>query len=332
MTNNISIAIAGSTSRTTSVAQVLLDNPSFEILYVLTPAPKKIGRKQILTHNPVDGFSLENNIDKILIEENINKSIQKEIFEQKKPDILLVVDFGYFVPQWLLDWPIIAPINIHPSELPRWRGSSPGQFSLLFGDAKSAVSVIIMNDKLDQGPIIHQEFFDMGENWTQSEYYSHSFDLISPKLPQILLDFTQKKLTPNPQSPTTPTPIARQLKKQDSFVNWTTLQDILKTNNKKPSSFSQEILEIISREIKTKPVLETILKNTPLENQPSITCSASRAFFPWPGLWTIIPTQKGEKRMKILSCTLKNNKLELTQVQIEGKNATKWSEIKNSLS
>ena len=345
MQNKISIAIAGSTSRTTLIAQTLLDHSSFSIPWVLTPVPKKIGRKQIVTTNPLDNFAQKNKIKTIFVEKKLDESIKNQIKNLKKPSLLLVVDFGYLVPSWLLEWPTIAPLNIHPSELPKWRGSSPGQFSLLFGDKKSAVSVIVMNNKLDQGPIIHQEFFSVNPEWTQTEYYEHSFNLINQILPKILLNFSKKKLIPNPQSLTTPTPIARQLKKQDSFIDWHALQKILKENKEQTLDFTQENLDemnhgaregalghAISEEIKTSPVLETILKNTSPHSHPATIHNACRAFSPWPGLWTIIPMQKGDKRMKILSCSLRNNQLKLKKVQMEGKTATKWTEIKNLLS
>jgi methionyl-tRNA formyltransferase len=68
---------------------------------------------------------------------------------------LLVVDFGYLIPTWLLQLPAIAPLNIHPSELPKWRGSSPGQFALLFKNlgretTQTAVTLMVMNEGLDQ--------------------------------------------------------------------------------------------------------------------------------------------------------------------------------------
>ena len=193
----LKIAIAGSTTYTRQMAEVLFENKNFEICWVLTPSPKKIGRKQILTSNPLDDFAQENKIKSFLIDNKIEKDQLLAKLTEEEIDFLLVVDFGYFVPNWLLKLAKIASLNIHPSALPKWRGSSPGQFALLFqdyehfGGKKSAVTLMEMNNKLDQGPIIHQEFFDISDNWDQTDYYQAAFDLMAQVLAEKILQFAQ---------------------------------------------------------------------------------------------------------------------------------------------
>jgi len=97
MKNKVSIALAGSTTRTTLIAQTLFSHPSFEIPWILTSLPKKVGRKQILTPNPLDVFAQENNIKTISIEKKLDKQIETQIQNLEKPDCFLVVDFGYFI-------------------------------------------------------------------------------------------------------------------------------------------------------------------------------------------------------------------------------------------
>ena len=62
--------------------------------------------------------------------------------------------YGLLIPKTILDIPNYGFINIHVSLLPRWRGASPIEHALLYGDNKTGVSLIFLEEKLDAGPII----------------------------------------------------------------------------------------------------------------------------------------------------------------------------------
>lgn len=317
------IAIAGSTKNTVLMAEAIKLSSNFEITYTLSPAPKLIGRKQILTQNPLHLWSLEKQLPAFLVEGKIEKSSIEDFQKMGDIDFLLVVDFGYLIPKWLLELPKIAPLNIHPSLLPKWRGSSPGQFCLLFQDLdddgkKSAVTLMVMNESLDRGPFISQLLFDLQENWTQKEYYEHAFALIGAKLTELISDFAQGKIQAKEQTEESPTIIARRLNKQDSFVDWMELQKLM--NGKKAD--------------KTKILANLLTEHQLFQDKISqikLMVNACKAFSPWPSLWTTVTTNNGEKRMKILSCHLEKEALVLDSVQIEGKNPSSWNECKNSV-
>jgi methionyl-tRNA formyltransferase len=310
-----SIAIAGSTTRTVQCAKNLLESKNFTIPWILTPIAKPIGRKQTITDNPLQVFAKENKLKTIFVKNKVDQDIEAQILDQPKPDFLLVVDFGYIIPDWLLKLPKIAPLNIHPSELPKWRGSSPGQFALLFNKASSAVTLMVMNEKLDQGPIIHQDFFEINSKWNHKDYYQHAFDLICENLDKKIANFARNSQTVTPQPEESPTLIAKRLQKSDSFVPFEYVAMALEGHC--PVNFSK-LPVLLQQAYKHNGHLALTLER------------ACKAFAPWPGLWTLIPTDKGEKRMKILECELAKldyeKKLVLNKVQIEGKNPVKWSE------
>jgi methionyl-tRNA formyltransferase len=315
-----SIAIAGTTIRTRQCAQVLLNSPLFEISFIITPVAKPVGRKQIITPNPMEVFARENNIPIIFVEKKLDENVRDKVEkfshnEHSRPDLLLVVDFGYIVPNWLLQLPKIVPLNIHPSQLPKWRGSSPGQFAILFNEKKSAVTLMVVDEKLDHGPIIHQDFFDVDKKWNQSDYYEHAFNLMCTDLDKKIAKFAQnpKKVTSQPEE--SPTITAKMIKKEETFVPWSHVQMAMK-------GLCPINLKVLSG------LLQSAYKNNGLF--PLTLERASKAFNPWPNLWTILPTKQGEKRMKILEADLSDEKLILTTVHIEGKNPGKWEEIKNS--
>ena len=323
------IAIAGSTAYTRQIAETIWQDENFEISWILTPSPRKIGRKQILTENPLHNFAKEKEIETFLLDKKIEKEVVWPQIEEKEIDFLLVVDFGYFIPNWLLNFPKIAALNIHPSWLPKWRGSSPGQFAILFqdyenfGGKKSAVTLMQMNNELDQGPIIHQEFFEIDENWDQADYYQAAFDLISKVLTEKIITFATNKQK-EIQSEKSPTPTARRVNKDDLFLDWQIIQQL--------SSEQKEKVEVKESQNLLKTILANEKFSSNKEKQINFVKNACLAFSTWPNLWTIIPTKKGKKRMKILSAHKKANSLVLDRVQIEGKNSCQWHEIKNFIS
>lgn len=315
------IGVAGSTQHTVMCAESLRGRfKEFEIAWILTPEPRLIGRKQELVTNPIHQFAQKHSIPVILVDKKIDRSVKETVEDTNRTqpiDILLVVDFGYLIPQWLLDLPKISPVNVHPSDLPKYRGSSPGQFTLLYGEKKSAVSVIVMNDKLDEGDIIYQAEFDVLSTFFTQSFYEYAFQLIAEKLPNILAEFAYGQITPVAQPLTSPTPIARRLSREDGFVKWEFLHSVILNS-------LQDLEEKLG---KTSPLLVEV--NEKLQSWPQTISNAVRALTPWPGVWTLVQTNKGEKRMKILETSLENGKLKLEKVQIEGYSPASFGSVKN---
>lgn len=100
-----------------------------------------------------------------------NKINSDEIIEKIKkikPEIALMADFGQIVSQKILDLPKYGVINIHPSLLPKHRGPSPIQQTILDGDKKTGVSLILANAKMDAGDIISQLIINLTGSETTS--------------------------------------------------------------------------------------------------------------------------------------------------------------------
>lgn len=321
----ITVALAGSTQYTRWCAETIVADPSFTITYILTPVPKLIGRKQLLTENPLHQWAYTAKIPTILIKERVDQSVKAELLSSSRPDILLVVDFGYFIPRWLLEWPKVGPLNIHPSALPRWRGSSPGQFPLLYGDETSAVSLMIMNEEFDAGPLLHQIPFVVNPDWTAREYYQHAFTLITQQLPELLKKFSTGTLQPSEQPVESPTPVARKLTRDDGYISWQLFQQLIAGTQVPDQCEFNDV----------SPALLDTFSAT--GNIFLVVERAIRALSPWPGIWTEVPTAEGKKRLKILSSRLHSDaetikfSLEPNLVQLEGKQPASWNQIRESL-
>ncbi len=326
------IAIAGSTEHTVQCAEVLRSSEQFQISWILTPTPKLVGRDQVLTQNPLHQWAVTHQLPVILIEKKIDADMKNQIEQFPRPDFLLVVDFGYLVPNWLLAFPHLAPLNIHPSLLPQWRGSSPGQFSLLFGEKNSGVTLMQMDAGLDTGPVIHQAKFAVEATWTQLEYYQHAFNVISEVLVDQIVQFA-KTGHKHDQPSLLPVIMARRFTKEDGFVSWKLVKSLLAADHdSKTIPFEKTLTN--QNEIAMTTLLSDVVESTK-QSWPLVLEQASRALFPWPTLWTIVPTVKGNKRMQILQAHVEiNNGKEnffLDQVKIEGQAEANWSQVKNQV-
>ena len=117
------------------------------------------------------GYSLDDNevkkaaeaLDIPLIEIDSFKDDIVKTLPDYRPDLFVVASFGLIVPRWVLDIPAVGPINVHPSLLPLYRGPSPIQWAILSGDEMTGISLIRMNEKMDEGDVIYQEQVTIGK-------------------------------------------------------------------------------------------------------------------------------------------------------------------------
>ncbi len=87
----------------------------------------------------------------------------------EKPDAVVVVAFGHILREPLLSTPPRGCINVHASLLPRWRGVSPVQYSILHGDTWSGVTIMRMDEGVDTGPVLAQRSLPIGPEDTAGD-------------------------------------------------------------------------------------------------------------------------------------------------------------------
>lgn len=124
-----------------------------EVSAVFTQTDKPQGRKMILTQPPVKLFAVENSIP--VYQPTTLKD--PEVFEQIKqinPDVIVVVAYGKMLPANILQYPKWGCINVHASLLPRHRGASPIQWSIVCGDSKTGVTTMMMDVGMDTGDML----------------------------------------------------------------------------------------------------------------------------------------------------------------------------------
>jgi len=138
------------------ILDTLIQSEDMEISLVLTQPDRPVGRKKILTPPPVKVLAEEHDIE-VLQPQRLSEEGIEEAIKAANPDFIVVAAFGQILPKSILD---IAPcINLHASLLPRYRGASPVQQSLLNGDDKTGVTSMLMEEGLDTGPVLEKVEF-----------------------------------------------------------------------------------------------------------------------------------------------------------------------------
>jgi methionyl-tRNA formyltransferase len=133
-----------------------------EIVGVFTSVPKPTGRKKVLTKSPVHVFAQSQGIDVYNVKTLRNSDIINTILKLDA-DVIVVVSFGFILPKEILYSKKYGCINIHPSDLPKYRGPSPIQYSILKGENTSAVCLMKLDEGVDTGPVLIKESFDIND-------------------------------------------------------------------------------------------------------------------------------------------------------------------------
>jgi len=133
----------------------LLKSNGYEIAAVYTQPDRPAGRGCKVSFSPVKQIALELGL-KVVQPVSLKK---EEAFEELKsfaPDAIVVAAFGQILNRAVLDLPRYGCVNIHPSMLPKYRGAVPVAASLLNGDSFTGVSIMLMDEGLDTGPVLSQ--------------------------------------------------------------------------------------------------------------------------------------------------------------------------------
>ncbi len=190
----------------------------FSVVAVVTQPDKPVGRKQELTPSPVAELAKSKNIPVLKPEFLKNETIQAEI-KSFNPDLFVVIAYGKIIPQAVLDIPKHGSINIHPSLLPKYRGTSPIHAALLNDDKETGVTIMLMDADMDHGPILKQErvTVDPTELFLELEekLLEVSKKLILDTIPAYL-DGTIKPVPQNHEEAS----VVKIISKEDGKVDW----------------------------------------------------------------------------------------------------------------
>ncbi len=179
-------------------------NAGHEIMAVFTRAPKPVGRKHVLTPSPVHIWAQSHNLP-------VYTNIRDYNFS---PDMIVVVSYGVILRENVLS---SAPcVNIHPSDLPKYRGPSPIRTAIYNGDTSSAVCLMQITAEMDAGDIYMRRAFDIGENETNADIENKVSIIGAQMLTEYLSNPSAYAPTPQIGVPT----YTRKFTGTDEIIDW----------------------------------------------------------------------------------------------------------------
>ncbi|MEK7665475.1 MAG: methionyl-tRNA formyltransferase [Patescibacteria group bacterium] len=176
----------------------LASDPEIEILAVVTQPDKPVGRKQELTPSAV---KMRAEVLGILVIQfpTLKTSEAKKRLATFGADAFIVVAYGKLIPKIVLDLPQLGCINVHPSKLPQYRGPSPIQAVIEKGDRETAVSIMLLDEGMDTGPILAQKSVEVLEDDTSPTLSNRLMQIGAPLLLETLKLYASGALKPIPQ-------------------------------------------------------------------------------------------------------------------------------------
>ncbi|HUP27720.1 MAG TPA: methionyl-tRNA formyltransferase [Chloroflexia bacterium] len=185
---------------------------------VVTQPDRPAGRGSKLTPPPVKVAAEELGMT-VMQPPSLKDPSLRDALTSIAPEVTVLVAYGEYVPSSLLELPRCSSVNLHPSLLPRWRGSTPIQSAVLAGDSVTGVSVIKMDKGLDTGPILGQRETAIAAGETASELSVRLAMLGAELLAETLPLWLRGEIEPRPQ-PEQGVTLTRTLKKEDGLIDW----------------------------------------------------------------------------------------------------------------
>lgn len=299
----MNIAFFGTSDRSVPILEGL-NNSNFDLLLCVTKNDVKFGRSGKLKQTEVKKWANINGVQVVTISHlNTEKTAYlKTLLKKMAVDVCVVADFGFMLPEDLLNFPKYKFINIHFSSLPYYRGASPVQFSILNREKETGISYLVITKGMDEGPIIYQTRYKLNGTETSENLYKTLFEISANDLPKILNDYVKGKLKPKEQDHSKATycyspshPKSTHIYREDAKINW------------------GESAEKIDAQI--------------------------RAFNFWPVAWTTLrelekhlglnPNKKMDLVLKIYKGRVVDDKYSILEIQPENKKVLDWNSFKN---
>ncbi len=185
---------------------------------IVTQPDKPSGRGKKLTASPVKHFAQALNIPVYQPAKIRNDPAALKKFKGIDPDINVVVAYGQIIPASLIYLPKYNSINLHFSLLPKYRGASPVQWSILNGEKSTGVTIFELNEKMDSGDLLAQQELEIlpGE-------YAYELEIRLAAIGAELLCKTIEHIDSIPHSKQdhSQATFAPMLKKEDGRIEWT---------------------------------------------------------------------------------------------------------------
>jgi methionyl-tRNA formyltransferase len=212
------IVFMGSAELSIPSLKALLESAEHEVVEVVAQPDRPAGRKRKLTPCALKAFAVEQGLS-VMTPEKVGDPASVEALAALKPDLLVVVAYGQYIPQRVIQLAPYQAINVHPSLLPKYRGSAPIQWALLNGDAVTGVSIIYLAQKMDAGDILRQETWAIEDSDTSGSLHDKLAVFGAELLLKAIDDIASDSVTRQAQYEPDVVEV-RKLTKEDAPIDW----------------------------------------------------------------------------------------------------------------
>ena len=165
---------------------------------VFTRRDKPVGRKQVLTAPPVKQLARQYGLP-VWQPRTLRDGSSDDIIRELDPELVVVVAYGCIIPPQLLHVAKYGCINLHVSQLPKYRGSAPIQWAVLNGDAETGVTIMQLDEGLDTGDIMMMRPVAIDPEETSGELFDKVSAIGAATLVEAVDKLGRGELTPTPQ-------------------------------------------------------------------------------------------------------------------------------------
>ncbi|MDD5428187.1 MAG: methionyl-tRNA formyltransferase [Candidatus Omnitrophica bacterium] len=228
------------------------------ILAVVTQPDRPRGRDLKLSPPPAKVLALTKGIP-VFQPADASDAGSADHLKKLGADLFVVISFGQILKNSILSIPKLCAVNVHGSLLPKYRGAAPTNWAIINGDEKSGVTVIKMNEKMDEGDIVLKREIAVDEGDTNVTLTDKLSGLGAEALIEAIGLIAAGKMEPEKQDGAKAT-YAPKLKKEDGLIDWN--ESAAKIHNKVrgfvpwPGAYTYydgKILKVLKTELSSAP-------------------------------------------------------------------------------
>jgi methionyl-tRNA formyltransferase len=207
----------GSGGFAVSILEALVEMSGIRLEAVVSAPDRPVGRRAILTPTPVTARARALGLA-VLQPLRVRRPEAVESIVDLAPELIVLADYGQLIPPALLDLPARGFLNLHPSALPRWRGAAPIPATILAGDSESAVTLMVVTEEMDAGPIVAVEPLEVRVDDTAVTLEDRAAEAAAGLLRRALPEWLAGRLEPRPQGGEGVT-LTRPLRREDGRLD-----------------------------------------------------------------------------------------------------------------
>lgn len=272
----------------------------YEISAVVTQPDRPAGRGRALAPSPVKVFAVAHRLPVLQPESLKTPGIDQKL-RTLRPEVIVVAAFGQLLPRSVLEIPPLGCINIHPSLLPKYRGPSPVAGAILAGESVTGVTIMLMDEGWDTGPILAQRKVPILPDDTTGSLERKLAQVGAELLIDTLPRWASGEVKPRPQNHAEAT-YTKPIAKEDGRIDWQLPAEELSRRCRAFSPWPGCFTQFGGKTLK-------ILKSRPY---PQWTGQDT------PGHVVEIEMAEGARRQKAVGVATGQGALLLLEVQLEG--------------